>query len=104
MEVKKIVAAFDTHFGFERVGGVKKPIHNTKAINASMSFVSDFKPGILVHGGDGLDCRGVSHWNKGKRKAVEGLGLIEDGREARAGLLDPINEVLPEKAQKVYHI
>src|SRR5262249_9222411 len=103
-DVKKIVAAFDSHFGFERVGGVKKPIHNNKAISAMMNFVSDFKPDIFVHGGDGLDCGAVSHWNRGKRKSVEGLRLVEDAREMRGALLDPLEEVLPEKAQKVYHI
>jgi hypothetical protein len=104
MEVKRIVAAFDTHYGFERVGGQKKPIHNSKAIGAMMAFVSDFKPDIFVHGGDGLDCGAVSHWNKGKRKSVEGLRLIEDAREARKGLIEPINSVLPKSAQKVYHL
>jgi hypothetical protein len=104
MELKKIVAAFDTHFGFERVGGKKVPIHNIKAIEAMMAFVSDFKPDIFLHGGDGLDCGAVSHWNRSKRKSVEGLRLVEDAREARKFLIDPINDILPSNTQKVYHI
>jgi hypothetical protein len=104
MEVKKLVAAFDTHYGYERVGGAKKPIHNMKAIAAMTAFISDFKPDIFIHGGDGLDCGAISHWNKSKRKSVEGLRLIEDAREARKGLIEPIDKLLSPTAQKVYHI
>jgi hypothetical protein len=102
-DVKKIVYAGDMHFGWERVNGVKRPIHNTKAINAMMAFVSDFKPDIFVNLGDALDCGSVSHWNKGKRRSVEGLRLIEDAAEAKKGLLEPINKILPANAQKVFH-
>jgi hypothetical protein len=103
-DIKKLVAVFDTHYGFEVVNGKKKPIHNAPAIAAMMKFVADFQPDIFVHGGDGLDCGAVSHWNRSKRKSIEGLRLVEDAREFKRGMLDQLNSILKPNAQKVYHI
>jgi hypothetical protein len=103
-DVKKIVALFDTHFGFQRVGKKKRPIHNVKAIDAVMQFIDDFKPDYLVHGGDGIDCGAISHWNKHKKKTAEGLRLIDDVQAARTQMLDPLARILPAHAKKIYHL
>lgn len=68
----------DIHWGYERKGGHKMPIHNVKALAAVKAFVKDFKPHYVIWGGDSLDCAAISHHNKSKHKTVEGLRIVED--------------------------
>jgi len=75
----RFVALFDIHVGWEwaRVGGelVKRPTHNEPAIHATLDFVNDFAPDVLILGGDQINCGPVSHWLKGKPRLVEGFRL-----------------------------
>jgi hypothetical protein len=86
----KFVFLTDIHWGYERVGGRLKPFHNEKALNAALTFVTDFKPDIVILGGDTLDCGAVSHHNKSKKRTLEGLRLRKDTEEVQAKVLDPL--------------
>jgi hypothetical protein len=99
-EPKKFIFITDTHYGSENKQGKKVEMHDARAIDAVLQFASDFKPDIFIHGGDLLDLGAVSHWNKSKRKSIEGLRVVEDTRHAKDGLLAPINEVAGD-AQKI---
>ncbi len=100
--MKKFVAAFDSHFGYERRNGHKIALHDPKAIGSMLSFVNDFKPDVFIYGGDTLDCGVISHHNHGKPGATEGLKLLADATECREALITPIEEVV--KGEKVYLI
>lgn len=69
---------WDIHWGFERRNRHKVPIHDQRTLSAVLGFAKDFKPNILVWGGDILDCGAISHHNRKKRLAVEDLRLAED--------------------------
>jgi len=75
----KFVALFDVHVGWEwaQTGGkrVVRPTHNEPAIRATLDFVQDFAPDVLIFGGDQINCGPVSHWLKGKPRLVEGFRL-----------------------------
>ena len=93
----KFVALFDAHYGYERKNGHKTPLHDSKAINAALKFVKDFKPDITILGGDILDCGAVSHHNHGKPGAVEGLRLVGDADELRKVVIEPVQEYTKDK-------
>lgn len=90
---EKFVALYDLHWGYERRGGHKVALHDQKALSVALQFISDFKPDHVILGGDILDCGAVSHHNKGKAGAVEGLRLVGDARELREALLDPLDDL-----------
>lgn len=89
--MQKFIALFDLHFGWERGlergKWVTRPTHNLPAIRAVMSFAVDFKPDVVVLGGDQLNCGPISHWHKGRPILNEGFRL-----RTEMDLLD--NEVL----------
>lgn len=89
-EIKRFVFAADLHWGYERRGGHKIPLHDLKAIKAMLAFVRDFKPDYFILGGDALDCGAISHHNKNKPGNIEGLRLLNDAQELREAVLDPI--------------
>lgn len=93
----KFIFACDSHYGYERVNGHKKPLHDIKAIDAMLSFAQDFKPDEFILGGDILDCGIISHHNHGKSGQTEGLKLLADAQEARAAILTPIEALKPKK-------
>jgi hypothetical protein len=95
----KFIATFDLHFGFERKGGHKVPLHDMKAWNVVMEFAKDFKPDTWIHGGDMLDCGVISHHNKSKPGNVEGLRLLADAEEGYDTFIKPI-----QAKNKVYMI
>lgn len=84
----------DTHVGWERKGGRKRPIHDLKAWGATMKFTQDFKPDVFIFGGDILDCGPISHHNKaaGKRK-TEGFRLMKDAETCKREYIDPIKKL-----------
>lgn len=100
--MRRFVAAFDLHWGYERRGGHKVALHDHKAINCLLAFIEDFKPHIFVLGGDALDCSVVSHHNHGKPGRTEGLKLLSDAEELRANVLIPIEKLV--SGRKIYHI
>lgn len=91
--MKKFVALYDLHWGYERKGGHKVTTHDPRALDATMQFVEDFKPDSVILGGDILDCRAVSHHTKGKPGQVEGLRLVSDAKELNAELIKPIEKI-----------
>lgn len=88
--MKKFVALFDSHFGYERRNGHKVALHDEKAISVATQFIADFKPDHTILGGDILDCGSVSHHNHGKPGATEGLRLLEDAVGCRKAIISPV--------------
>lgn len=99
--MEKFVALYDLHWGYERRGGHKTPLHDTKALNAALAYIQDFKPDHIILGGDILDCGSISHHNHGKPGAVEGFRLLGDAKELRKALIDPIEKL---KAKSLTYI
>lgn len=90
---KRFIALYDIHWGYERRAGKLKPFHNARAIDAVLDFASDFKPDVVILGGDIIDCGAVSHHNAHVRRPVEGLRLLQDAAELRANVLAPLEEI-----------
>lgn len=86
----KFAFIVDAHYGFENRGGRKVALHDQKAIDCALAYVSDFKPDVLILGGDVLDCAVVSHHNKGKPGRVEGMRLYKDAEGCRQNLIEPL--------------
>lgn len=69
-DAKRFLALYDLHCGWEK-GLVKGEWQeqlavNVRAVRAVLQFAGDFKPDILLLGGDQLTCGPVSHWHNGK--------------------------------------
>jgi hypothetical protein len=80
----------DSHYGNERVAGVTRPIHDRKAHEVMLKVASDFKPDVIINGGDGLDLGAISHHNAGKNHTVEGFRLLKDAEAYRKEVLVPL--------------
>lgn len=100
--MEKFIALYDLHWGYENRGGHKVALHDPKALSVALQFMEDFKPKHVILGGDILDCGSVSHHNKHKAGAVEGLRLFSDAVELRDTLLEPIERIA--KGRLVYHV
>jgi hypothetical protein len=100
--MRKFLATFDLHYGFERRNGHRIPLHDIAAWNAVLAFARSFRPNIWILGGDILDCGTISRHNHGKPGATEGLKLIADVKEARRLVIDPIEEIVGTKGECVY--
>ena len=100
--MEKFVALFDAHWGFERVKGHKVPLHDPKALDVALQFISDFKPDHVVLGGDMLDCGAISHHNDRKPGNTEGLRIFTDAEELRSTVLRPIEQAV--RGRLIYHI
>jgi len=92
----------DLHFGYERKSRHKYPSHDLKAFGAAFAFLEDFKPDVLILGGDILDCSVISHHNHGKPGRVEGMRLLADAEECHAEIISPLNGLGADK--RVYII
>lgn len=92
--MKKFIATYDLHFGYERRNGHKIPLHDTQAWNTVLAFAADFKPHTWIHGGDMLDCGVISHHNHGKPGATEGLKLVADAAEGWKAFIDPVEKIV----------
>lgn len=100
--MKRFVALFDVHYGKERRGGRLVEVHDPRALDAVLAFLSDFKPHSIILGGDFIDCGAVSHHHRGRPRLTEGLRLLEDFRSARTHILDPLEAA--GASQLIYHI
>lgn len=80
----------DLHYGYERRNGHKVPLHDMRAFNAAYAFLKDFKPDVLILGGDILDCGAISHHSKGKPGRTEGLRLVSDARDCAREIIAPL--------------
>jgi hypothetical protein len=78
MAEKSYVFLTDIHYGFERKQGKKIPLHNPRILDAVGLFLEDFKPDVIIYGGDTLDCGPISHHNRKRNFSIEGLRLIDD--------------------------
>jgi|SRR5579871_296826 len=98
--MKKFVALYDMHFGWERglVKGkwVEKLACNIKAIGVVKKFINDFKPDILILGGDQLNCGPVSHWHQGKPILSEKFRLKDEMDQLNQVILKPYDNI-PKK-------
>lgn len=95
--MEKFIALFDLHWGYERRGGHKVPLHDAKALRVALEYIKDFKPDHIILGGDILDCGSISHHNHGKPGAVEGFRLLGDAKELSEALIKPL-EALKTKS------
>jgi hypothetical protein len=59
------------------VSDMQVPLHDAKAVDAVVRFVSDFQPDELVNVGDDADCPEVGTWKRGL--ADEYGGTFQDG-------------------------
>jgi predicted MPP superfamily phosphohydrolase len=98
--VKKFVALYDLHYGYERKNGHKVALHDPKAMDLALRFTTDFQPDVIILGGDILDCGAISHHNKNKPGRTEGLRILSDGQECARTFIEPLNRI--EGAKKVY--
>lgn len=97
MALKKFIATWDLHWGYERKNRHKVGLHDIKAWNTVLAFAEDFKPDTWIVGGDFLDCGVISHHNKNKPRTVEGFRLAEDAEECYEKAIKPINRLAKEK-------
>lgn len=102
------MAVFDLHFGWERghSGGqwVVRPTFAEEAIRKCVSFARDYKPEILVLGGDQLNCGPISHWNYGKPKLTEDFRLREEMEALNDIFLGPMEAIVPKKpGSRIWH-
>jgi predicted phosphodiesterase len=93
----KFLALYDMHWGYERSGGHKRAMHDEKAIGVALKFAKEFRPDVVIMGGDGLDCGAISHHNARKPGAVEGLRLAQDAEEFRLEVLDKLDALKPKR-------
>jgi hypothetical protein len=100
--MNRFVALFDVHYGKERKHGKLHDIHDPRALDAVLKFTSDFKPHVVLLGGDFIDCGAVSHHARGKPRLTEGLRLLGDFRDARANVLAPLEA--SGASQLIYHM
>ncbi len=92
--LKKFLFLTDLHYGFERTASRHKVgMHDPKAMGVALQFASDFKPDVLIIGGDVLDCGAVSHHNKGKPGKVEGLRILADAEGCTRDFMEPLNSL-----------
>lgn len=102
--MEKFVALFDIHWGYERAGGHKVPLHDPKAVDIALQFIADFEPDHVILGGDILDCGSISHHNAGAAGRLEGLRLLADAKELREEVITPIEEAVGKNGRLVYII
>lgn len=104
MAAHKFIFACDLHFGYERKGGHKVPLHDARALNAMLKFAADFRPDTFIWGGDALDCGAISHHRKGKPGQTEGLRLLADATDGRKAFIEPVEEIVKKGGDLVYMV
>lgn len=100
--MRKFIFSPDKHVGWERKQGKLVALHDAKAIGAMMEFARDFKPDVWIEGGDNLDCGPISHHLSDKKVSVQQLDLSKDAREYTKLVLEPLMQILPKGAEKVW--
>lgn len=96
------VGLWDIHYGSDTRRGARGVAHDQRLLDAVLKFVSDYKPKLLVLGGDQLNCGPISHWLKDKRRAQEGIRWTDEVAGFDEDVLSPLEEALPKGAQKVW--
>ena len=99
---QRFIFACDLHFGYERKGGHKVPLHDQRALDAVLAFAADFKPDTFIWGGDALDCGAISHHNAKKPGATEGMKLAQDAADGRKAFIEPVEKLMRKGGNLVY--
>lgn len=81
------------------VADIHIPEQNSEAVKCVLKVMDDIKLDGFINLGDYLDLACISHWNKNKRKKIEGKRLKEDYILGNA-LLDEFDKRLPQKCDK----
>jgi hypothetical protein len=106
--VKRYMAWYDLHWGFEADSDLPQPhqelspIHNEACLNAALRFADEFKPDYMIFGGDMLDGKALSHWNRHKPLLTENLRIGSDMKGFKRNVLRPLERLLKPTAQKIY--
>ncbi len=98
-KVKKFVALFDIHFGFEKKYDVRsgrfkeKPTHDLRFLQQIMHFVSDFRPDTVILGGDQFNFDTLRNNRRGEKEAItRDIGDIKRAYLiAKDNLFNPLN-------------
>lgn len=91
--MRKFAFLTDLHYGSERRNGHKVPLHDMRAFNAAYAFLKDFKPDVLILGGDILDCGAISHHNHGKPGRTEGMRFMADAEGCAREIFRPLEQL-----------
>lgn len=102
--IRRFMFVTDTHWGYETVGGHKRPLHDPRAVNVMLQFAEQFKPHDLILGGDILDCGVISHHNKGRVRKTEGFRLLRDAEQCHTNIIQPLEQLLPREGVKAFII
>lgn len=93
----KYIGIWDAHCGWEfkkeKNKIVKRTTHNPNILKAIFNFAEDFKPDVLILGGDQMDFSSISKWNKDKPRLKEGQRVKDE--------LDLCKELLVKPAEKL---
>ena len=98
---KKIINLNKKWIKYIVTGDEHVPKHNEITIRAILKLMDDEAFDGHIKLGDYLDMEPISHWNKNKKKTLEGRRLIEDYIIANK-LLDEFDKRLPQNAPKYY--
>jgi predicted phosphodiesterase len=77
----RILALFDTHI----------PYHIP--LDPIFNFIEDWKPTKIILGGDMHDWSSVSQWLGDQSRALDGGTILDNYRELRTVLLDPLSKI-----------
>lgn len=102
MSITRFIALFDLHYGKEWKTGRLYELHDPRALGAVLEFARDFRPDVVILGGDMLDCGAISHHREGQIRLTEGLRLKLDMEGLRKDLLAPIESLRPKRM--VFHV
>lgn len=89
MSELKIVALFDTHIPFNI------------PLDPVCQFIQDFKPNVIVHGGDMHDWTSVCQWIADQSRTLDGGTIAQNYEQLKDILLDPVRKAAP-KARQIY--
>lgn len=103
--MERYVALYDIHAGWEwmHVKGTRvvKPTMDEKAIDIALDFINDFKPTVIIFGGDQINCGPISHWNNDYPGRIGSFTLKDE--------LDYFSDVIlskikfKHKTRKIWH-
>jgi hypothetical protein len=101
------MAVFDAHAGWatSNHGGIQKVVetHSAPAWAAAVEFARDFRPDILLFGGDQVNCGPISHHEKGKPGKTDGATLKEELELCADLLVAPLCGATRRGARIIWH-
>lgn len=80
------------------------PKYHAPTVGAAMAFLKENPVDGFIFGGDQLDLECISHHTKGRPLYRTRKAYTNDIEGFRADILDPLERVLPKKAEKVWII